>query len=323
MVTRDNIGQMSLDKFVNEVSGIYSEQDKARPLWDIWLHANHHAAAIGEEARKYKPGGQLFKEIADFAMWLFTFVGKMYEIDKSGSSPFEIQERVIHTEKKLTFAEIIWNKYPGVCPVCFWRHAENSKKNVNIRCDCLIYEVETRDQSEERKHLDMLRKYANECSESIPTNVDDWQKMFRDIFEANLRHLDMKDIAFHLLEEVGEVSDAIIRMYTYKEKEFKKGEPYWRKTRLENELADVASWLFTLINHLEIIPEMTREFQKYAFGKALIPCDRILLSGIIWSRYGDDIRNSLYCPHECKATVCKCPIVLVNTEARLGELKSH
>lgn len=65
-ITRDNVGNLPLDEFLTAVSGIYSEQDEKRSIYDVWLHATHHAASIGEEVRKFKPGEELFKEIADF-----------------------------------------------------------------------------------------------------------------------------------------------------------------------------------------------------------------------------------------------------------------
>ena len=37
----------------------------------------HHGAAVAERIRKNEPPDNLFKEIADFALWLFTFVQKL------------------------------------------------------------------------------------------------------------------------------------------------------------------------------------------------------------------------------------------------------
>lgn len=325
-LTKDNIGGLSLDGFVAEVAGVYSIQDEKRSIYDIWLHATHHAASVGEEVRKFKPGEQLFKEIADFAMWLFTFACKINVPLGSASNPHGIEETTIRVSNKIKFSDIIWNKYPELCPICFWRRFKSSGKIENIlptACDCLLYPVETRDKTQERKQLSNLHKYADQHSSNKPESVDQWQQMFRRIYEANLRHIDLEDIAFHLLEEVGEVSDAMVRSYTYVAEEFIPGEPFWRKTSLESEIADVSSWMFTLINHLELIPEIAREFQKYVFGETVMQEKPITLSGIIWKRYGDDRRGSLYCPHKCKKQVCECPIILVNNDEILGILKGY
>ena len=313
-ITRDNVGNLPLDEFLTAVADIYSEQDENRSIYDIWLHATHHAAAIGEEVRKFKPGEELFREIADFAMWLFTFVGKINVPLGSASNPHGIEESTIRIHDKIKFSDIIWNKYPELCPVCFWRRFKKTGSIENVPadpCDCLLYPVETRDKQEEKLQLEKLREYSG--TRKKRETVDDWQKMFKDIYEANLRHIDLEDIAFHLLEEVGEVSNAVVRSYTYAGEELKGGEPYWRRRLLESEIADVASWMFTLVNHLELVPEIAREFQKFVFGETVLQDKPLTLSGIIWKRYAWP-RDSWYCPHTCQSPKCKCPIILVNNE---------
>ncbi len=229
IITKETIGKLSLDDFVDMVSGIYSRQDKKRPIWDIWFHTTHHAASIGEEVRKDKPEDKLLLEIADFCMWLFTFVGKIKgNIGVSlGNRPETPEESVIRL--KYEFSDLIWNKYPKMCPVCFWRRIsegmDTSATGFNDPCDCLLYEVESRDDTQKKEHINKLRSYAKTHYSDKPTSVDEWQKMFFDIYQANLRHLTLADIAFHLLEELGEVSDAMVRMYTYLMDEFKSGEP--------------------------------------------------------------------------------------------------
>jgi NTP pyrophosphatase (non-canonical NTP hydrolase) len=74
--------------------------------------------------------------------------------------------------------------------------------------------------------------------------------MFGTVFAANLRHLSLTDVGLHLMEELGEVSDAMVRMYSYVQKTFVAGEPNWRQFKLEAQLADVFSWLFSLIEKL-------------------------------------------------------------------------
>ena len=146
--------------------------------------------------------------------------------------------------------------------------------------------------------------------------------MFRTIYQANLRHLNLTSIAFHLLEEVGEVSDAMSRMYTYDERKFKRREPTWHQISLENEIADVCSWLFALVNHLELMPEIVREFHKFVF-KSDVRQKKITLAGIIWGRYGSNELESLYCPH-CKSTgECQCPVLLVLDEETVSKFNRY
>jgi len=321
-ITKANIGNIPLDEFVTAVAGIYKTQDEKRLIWDVWLHAVNHAAAIGEEARKYKPGKKLLEDIADFSMWLFTFVGKIRDAFGSVAGRQRIEESTIRTE--VTLSAIIWNKYPWVCPVCFGRRI-NDGEATDIQlirpCDCLLYPVETRDPKQVRGYINKLRQYAKDHIDDMPKSVNEWQQLFQNIYEANLRHLSLTDIAFHLLEEVGEVSNAMLRMYTYDSEEFVAGEPEWRQKGLENEIADVSSWLFTLVNHLEVIPEIGREFQKFLWGEDVVALPPIKLSSIIWKRYGSDSLDSLYCPHKCKKPVCECPIWLVRDKRTLAKIR--
>lgn len=327
-ITKDSIGKMALDEFITAVAGIYDRKDKARSIWDIWLHTVHHAASIGEEARKYKPGRNLYKEIADFSMWLFTFAGKIRSPMGVRARRETVEASTIRTE--VAFSDLIWNKYPRVCPVCFGRRADESIDVSDTRltepCDCLLYSVETRDPEPERtrSHIDKLRLYATTQREADkPKSVDAWQEMFQKIFEANLRHLSLTSIAFHLLEEVGEVSDAMVRMYTYTEPMFQAGEVTWHKIGLENEIADVCSWLFTLVNHLQVIPDIVKEYEIFLYGEEVSKKEEIKLSRIIWGRYGNDQLESFYCPH-CKAPEkCACPIVVICDNNKLAKLKSY
>ncbi|MCH7777915.1 MAG: hypothetical protein IH878_15495 [Gemmatimonadetes bacterium] len=307
-------GTLALDDFVRVIPNIYYKHDQKRSIWDVWLHANHHASGIGEEVRKNKPGGKILVEVADFAMWLFTFVEKLQGTmgeEKAGDQRED--ESLIRVT--MGYSDLLWFKYPGMCPVCYWRRTDGGNrkkeknKNFEDSCDCLLHNVESRDQKEKEKHVKSLRAYAKEIINRKPATVDDWQVMFGKIYEANLRHLDLNDIAFHLLEEMGEVSDAIVRIYTYSgSKPLISGEPRWRQTWLEEEIADVSSWLFALIEKLDFIRETADEYDKWRYKEEIF-ADRtqILLSQIIWRRYGSDERGGFYCPH-CGETECNCKI---------------
>jgi|SRR3972149_2870140 len=311
-MTLDNktIGELPLDEFVSVIPRIYSRLDASRSIWDVWLHANHHAAGIGEEARKRRPGGKLLEEIADTAMWLFTFVGKLQAPlgdPKPGERPEESLIRV-----SSSYSDLLWNKYPNMCPVCYWRRTQGERTRESSGvfagpCDCLLADVESRDQTQKRQHVNAIREYAADKVSEKPTSVDKWQDMFARIFAANLRHLDLASIAFHLLEEMGEVSDAMVRMYTYDGR--KPVEPNWSQVWLEEEIADVTSWLFALIESLKLIIDTVDEYEKWRFGEAYTVRDRILLSTVLWRRYGADSLRSLFCPH-CRRTPCECSVLL-------------
>ena len=156
MPSTKTIGRMQLDTFVEAIPGIYQEKDVKRSIWDVWMHANHHASAIGEEVRKGISGGKLLTEIADFSMWLFTTVNKLRgEIGVSKEGEESEQESLIRIGHG--FSDLLWNKYPGLCPVCYWRRTEGDRtkeadSGFRNPCDCLLHDVETRSQDRKRQH---------------------------------------------------------------------------------------------------------------------------------------------------------------------------
>lgn len=325
-ITSESVGKLSLDDIVSIVPAIYKEKDTYRSVWDIWLHATHHGAAIGEELRKYKPGKKLLTEIADFSMWLFTFAEKIEgKFEQPAGENERIGEFTIKTEMR--FSEIIWNKYPKVCPVCFWRRTKSGLSIVGT-CDCLLYDVEDRDRvegkeaeavknKEKRERVKALREYAKNEIKNKPNTIDEWQNAFGELYKANLRHSSLVDIGFHLLEEVGEVSDAMVRMYTYKGSNL---EPRLNQIWLEEEIADVFSWLNTLVNSLQIIPDISKEFLDYLNLKKLkaVTDDKIWLSQIIWHGYGSEEQKKFYCPH-CGKPKCECDISLIGENVLYSE----
>ena len=123
--------------------------------------------------------------------------------------------------------------------------------------------------------------------------------MFREIYEKNIFHSSIETIAFHLLEEVGEVAKAMISIYTWREN----GESSYEKLQeLKEELADVMSWTFTLVLKLQ------DEFKEVEHGAKKFrhldenQCLRISLAAAIWEKYGID--NNLGC-RICKDSPCK------------------
>jgi len=108
ILTKDSIGQTALDTFVQIIPAIYEAHDVKRDIMDVSFHTSHHAAAIGEEVRKSKPGGKLLDEIADFAMWFFTLLGKLEGQPgeaRANESPRHSLIRVGHQ-----YSDLLWNK---------------------------------------------------------------------------------------------------------------------------------------------------------------------------------------------------------------------
>ena len=114
------VSQMQLDDYVAVVPNIYSTHDQNRSIWDVWSHTLHHAASSAELIRNGASADDLFKEVADFSLWLFTTVQKLSGRFGEQKSPNETPvDTVIRI--KSGCSDLVWHKYPRVCPSCFAR----------------------------------------------------------------------------------------------------------------------------------------------------------------------------------------------------------
>jgi NTP pyrophosphatase (non-canonical NTP hydrolase) len=173
-----------------------------------------------------------------------------------------------------------------------------------LPCDCSKQEPDLRGKDAKRADLKALRRFSEGIRNKKPESIDEWQIMFGAIFGKNIERLSSSEIGFHLLEELGEISDAMARMYTYSRKNFRFGEPNWRQARLEDQIADAFSWLFALVQKLNAMKFSNRELKRRA------KTARVTLSEIVWRRYCADRKGSFRCP-SCGTQVCSCALVFV------------
>lgn len=293
--SRATVGQVQLDEYVAVVPKIYSAHDQNRSIWDVWCHTLHHGAAVAERIRKKAPADKLFTEVADFTLWLLTTVyklsGKPGKRKTAAETPAEMLVRI-----GSGCSDLLWHRYPGVCHLCYARRmkiTEGSKGRRNLvdPCDCSEQSPDGRDKKTKRLDSSSLRKFSEANRGRKPKTIDDWQAMFAAIFGADIKQLSRADIGLHLMEELGEVSDALVRMYSYTKKDFRAGEPNWRQARLEGQIADVFSWLFALVHKVN-------------------EAEPVTLSEIVWRRYGSDRLQAFRCP-SCDRVVCSCRLIFI------------
>jgi NTP pyrophosphatase (non-canonical NTP hydrolase) len=244
----------------------------------------HHAAGIAEQIRRRGPNEKLHTEIADFSLWLFTAIlkltGKFGQSEGRAETP---QESLIRIQSNCS--DLIWHKYPKLCPRCFASDKANTEKlGPPSLCECLEQRSENEGDETRRKRITAVRHYSDAVRIAKPSGLDEWQEMFRAVFAKKLAALSSTDIALHLMEELGEVSDAMVRMYTYKEKTFRLAEPNWRQANLEGQLADVFSWLLLLAEKLNILERERHQDEEKSMQAEPQLAESDRLSGIIWRR---------------------------------------
>jgi len=319
-------GLMQLDEYVAVIAKIYEANDRNRSLWDVWCHTLHHAAAVAERARKEAPAIDVCKEVADVALWLFTAVYKLN--GRFGETKNSLAETPVESLIRIQSqcSDLLWHRYPGMCPFCYARRAigdQQAERNPEFasRCDCLAVNIESGGKQAKRAAVLEVLAFSEQNRNNKPGSIDEWQEMFATIFHANLRQLSLTDAAFHLMEELGEASDAMARMYSYRVEDFVEGEPNHRQLRLETQIADVFSWLFAVVEKIDSVRQRGLQFERCRTDAEDLRASPIHLSEIIWRRYGSDNLGSFWCPF-CMNAVCRCPLIFVPATRPLEELKS-
>jgi NTP pyrophosphatase (non-canonical NTP hydrolase) len=252
--------------FFNEIFEIRNRQfrkagnENARFMW---LKVMEHSTRIAEAIRK-REFFDAVSSVARVFCWICGFVKNNAEL--------------LGTEATLTpLADIIWHKYPRVCAYCVPPLTGDVKEIIDRRqglsCSC-----EPRERERERNkkavatYLDEYRKLKR------PISLDDWSDMIIAIYGQRCSLTSLESICFHFLEEVGEVL-TMMQMIASFHTNFPRGTPigdikrkiifkeffkdliYRRetqyddfvdlmKTSLRDEIADVLSWLFSLVEKL-------------------------------------------------------------------------
>jgi diguanylate cyclase (GGDEF)-like protein len=118
----------------------------------------------------------------------------------------------------LDLQNMLWSKYPGVCAYC--------RQKV---CNCQL------------KHDDLdiaaLFKTSSETRSQMPKTLNEWLRMFNNIYGPRNCQMQPAQLLTKVLEELGELCEAV-RIAPY------------QPMNLMNEMADVLSWFFGIVNYL-------------------------------------------------------------------------
>src|SRR2546430_1606505 len=172
------VGRMQLDDYVTVVPRIYGKHDQNRSIWDVWCHTLHHGAAVAERIRKNAPADQLFTEIADFALWMFTAVHRLKGRPGRRKNPAETPpETLVRIENSCS--DLVWHRYPAVCHLCYARRNRPGrapqKHSFFDPCDCSMQPVDSRDKETKRRDSRRLLNFSEATHSSKPKTIDEWQ----------------------------------------------------------------------------------------------------------------------------------------------------
>lgn len=311
----------TLDDLVHDIRIVWATKDAERTIYDTLLHTVHHASKLGEQVRRGEYQAVL-DELGNTVMWFLTFVGKLQQsIEERQKERWE--EHLFYTPLPLT--DIVWNKYPYTCHACYLRLFKKGKQKEawKRQCDCLLKPniVELRTDKEKEVAEQALREFAEEHKDEEVTSLSGLEEMFAYLFESNYDNLSLESVAFHLLEEIGEISNALVRLYSYDlDKTPNPVESCLQRRRgLEGEIADTMSWIFAVSIKVKRLYEIYDKLPS-RIGHGPFPpspplrAPLISFANILWNQYGDKNTGFLYCP-VCGEPRCECKLRFYKDES--------
>lgn len=314
LVKYEEAQNATLDDLVHDIRIVWATKDAERTIYDALLHAVHHASKLGEQVRRGEYQAVL-DELGHTVMWFLTFVGKLQQpIGERQKERWE--EHLFYTPLPLT--DIVWNKYPYTCHACYLRLSKEERQEEAFKrqCDCLLKPniVELRTEKEKSAAEQSLRKLAEDHNSEKVKSLSGLEEMFAYLFESNYDNLSLQSVAFHLLEEIGEISDALLRLYSYDLD--KTPDPVehclQRRRSLEGEIADAVSWIFAVSIRVKRLYEIYDKLPD-RLGHGPLPlsppprASMINFVNILWNQYGDKNTGFLYCP-TCGKSRCGCKL---------------
>ena len=204
---------MNLDEWVACINAIYKQSNGERDFKDVLLFSFEEVGRCSQLVNRDHDD-----QIIEIIPKLFKWFSILYE--KSGI--------------RLPVSNIIWNKFPGICPYCKCSP-----------CGCMF--------SKKRFNYDELLRKAEETRANQPKTLDDWQNLFEKIYSRNGAYKMEKNVS-HLFEELSELSEVHRLHFIETDKDL-----------VGMELADVFSWIIGFANYFD----QRKKPRRYLLSQAL------------------------------------------------------
>lgn len=280
-LNKKSLMRATIEEYARDIVAIWPRDNERTPS-NTLLYVNSHASKVCEEIRKTK-WGRAIKQMGEVFVWWLSLVHLV-------TSPLPVnpstERRIAHVP--MTPSHLVWAKYPGACPVCAGRWLvskgidyENWTESqidalipefathfgANPQCRCMAFSKDTEDRSESFKKFSKRAcvYIASRRRGEMPTSLHEYSLALRKIFENNVDAFTIDSIAFHLLEEVGEVTEAYVDLFAQDPGD---DDEDFRETRrakvaaFAEELADVFGWCVMLhaklAKHLESTEDVIR-----------------------------------------------------------------
>lgn len=317
-----------IEDYVRDVKRIWPLNSKRSPL-HIWMEVVGRASSVCEGVRKLE-WDVVVNELAAIIMWWFAYIGRVNDLNEYSG------DLIIFRVPNIV-SDILWRNYPFMCPVCISSFVQRNPSStyrdilssIDSTCTCLTNKMSIEQRSEEIKQLAgrLTKEISTLNINNKPKTLGEFEKMFVSIYHSNTYTLSPEEIAFHLLEEVGEVSNALVdttihREFIVPEKRVETDvgnfllEAKDKIEHIEKELADVFSWSISLLEKAkQILVSASRLCTKFNEGLASkkllneifetlsLPTDKLNIVDVLWKRY--EYKGKL--GHKtCNSNICEC-----------------
>lgn len=205
--------KLRLDSLYKMVAHIYSEQNAHRPAAATFSHFVEVCGMLTVHSRSKKREGLTFTDAICKALgWYFPLMAKF---------------------KVSSVEEIVYRKYPFLCPYCRLRPHED------MVCKTTRGTTSTVDHP-------ALRKAREANAAQRPVTLNEWQYMFNSIYPRSMDDARSGRSTLGLMEELGELAEAV-RVFERYPKYF------------AGEAADVFSYLMGMANEHALLVQQTNE----------------------------------------------------------------
>lgn len=219
----------TIDDFVRAFQEVYGHLDRRRSVEQMWLQVVEESSSVAEAVREVNYLDVL-SHLANTFCWICGLVARCQRETDS----------VLHFNKD--FSSVIWNKYPGRCPLC-----ESNP------CQCLIRkrEIDSRSSEEKARVYQRVKRRAQRSLDDRVRNLDRLVNMFEDVYGPTYFVVSIEEITFHFTEEVGEVAEQIREARALEIASIGTRNRKRERRRIVNdylsELADVFSWMCAIL----------------------------------------------------------------------------
>lgn len=207
----------NIDEWVNHINQIYEQSNSERSFKDIIILFYEDIGKCFQLINRKRE-----EDIENLLPSMFKWFCALYAKNE---------------EKKNLVSDLLWNKFPGICPYCF-----------ESKCSCKI--------KKGNLNIKELSIRAKNGVNNKPQTINEWQKFFQDIYPRNTDTSFITNVS-HLAEELAELSEAHRIRHIKKE-----------ISCVEMELADVFTWIIGLANLIHQLKE-AKQKGNYEFGNII------------------------------------------------------